>query len=247
MKFNRVVEELGKKRIVALANIIAQENNLRWNKNIQVILTACCDNPNLAPQLGGKDDDQKQAIAKWISKYWNAYNKRISIRISNPPGTVADPIIETIIGTKLPDLSSVELTKIIHAHRLSMSAENILGLFLEEYLHENLVDYGWYCAWGETIKSVDFCHEHGRLMQIKNRSNSENSSSSQVRVGTTIEKWHRVDARTGKYMWSDLNDKYSTDKFSEADFRRFVVLTIKNNPDALAIEAGNLWLGQKNN
>ena len=68
-------------------------------------MTACCDNPNLAPQLGGKDDDEKQAIAKWISKYWNAYNKRISTRISNPPGTVADPIIETIIGTKLPYLS----------------------------------------------------------------------------------------------------------------------------------------------
>lgn len=63
MKFNRVVEELGKKRIVALANIIAQENNLRWNKNIEVILSACCDNPNLAPQLGGKDDDENQAIA----------------------------------------------------------------------------------------------------------------------------------------------------------------------------------------
>lgn len=242
MKFNEVLKKLEKQEVIALAITTAKENNLQWNKNIEVILTACCDNIILAPKLGGKQDDEKQAIAKWISKYWNAYRNRISSRISNPPSTIADPIIETIIGTKLSYLNNVELTKIIHAHRLSMSAENILGLFLEEYLQENLVDYGWYCAWGETIKSVDFCHEDGRLMQVKNRSNSENSSSSQVRLGTSIEKWHRVDARTGKYLWQDLNDKYSTNKFSEDKFRTFVVNIIQTNPAALAIEVDNIWL-----
>jgi hypothetical protein len=82
-------------------------------------------------------------------------------------------------------------------------------------------------------------------MQVKNRSNSENSSSSQVRLGTKIEKWHWVDARTGKYMWQDLNNKYATNKFSEDDFRSFVILTIKKNPGALAIETENLWLNKK--
>lgn len=43
-------------------------------------------------------------------------------------------------------------------------------------------------------------------------------------------------------MWQDLNDKYSTDKFSEDRFRAFVVNTVNNNPAALAIETDNLWL-----
>lgn len=244
MKFNRIVEKLKKERAITLAIETAEENNLRWNKDIEVIFAACCDNPALAPKLGGNNDNEQRVFTKWISKYWNAYDNRISSRISNTPSTVADPMVKTIIGTKLPYLSNVELTQIIHAHRLSMSAENILGLFLEEYLQKNLRTYGWFCGWGETIKSVDFCHEDGSLMQVKNRSNSENSSSSKVRLGTKIEKWHRVDARTGKYMWQDLNDKYSTDKFSEDRFRAFVINTVNNNPAALAIETDNLWLDQ---
>ncbi|MBE9046350.1 SinI family restriction endonuclease [Pleurocapsales cyanobacterium LEGE 10410] len=246
MKFDQALEKLPKRQAIILAQATAQENNWQWNKDIEIIFTACCDNLDLAPQLGGKNDDEKQVIAKWISKYWNAYNQRISTRVSNPPGTVADSIVKTIIATKLSHLNDRELSKIIYAHRLSMSAENILGLLLEEYLHNNLTDYGWYFAWGDTVKSVDFCHEDGRLLQIKNRSNSENSSSNKVRSGTEIEKWHRVNARTGKYMWENLNNKYATNKFSEEDFRSFVILTIKNNPGALAIEAENLWLDRTN-
>ncbi len=47
--------------------------------------------------------------------------------------------------------------KVIWAHRLAMSAENILGVFLEEYLFEKPSSHGWSMAWGETIKHVDLC------------------------------------------------------------------------------------------
>jgi hypothetical protein len=40
-------------------------------------------------------------------------------------------------------------------NRLPMSAENILGLLLEEFLAEQLADYGWFCGWGEVIRHVD--------------------------------------------------------------------------------------------
>jgi hypothetical protein len=53
-------------------------------------------------------------------------------------GTVADPVIEKIIGARLNNLTDEELRKISFAHRLGMSAENILGLLLEEYLSINL-------------------------------------------------------------------------------------------------------------
>jgi SinI restriction endonuclease len=122
-----------------------------------------------------------------------------------------------------------------------MSAENILGLLLEEYLAEILREYGWHCCWGEVIRHVDFCHESGALLQVKNRSNSENSSSLRVRLNQPIEKWHRVDANTGRYRWSKLNEQCKIDRFSEDGFIDFVHQVLSQNPGALVIEDGNVW------
>ncbi|MBQ0719855.1 MAG: SinI family restriction endonuclease [Gammaproteobacteria bacterium] len=154
---------------------------------------------------------------------------------------MADPIIEGIIGARIKKLSCDDLNKITYAHRLGMSAENILGLILEEYLSENLRGFGWHCAWGETVKSVDFVHESGRLLQIKNRSNSENSSSSAVRNGTEIEKWFRIKAGRIEYMWESLNEICGTATLSEESFVWFVRETISFNPGCLAVEPNNPW------
>jgi hypothetical protein len=81
----------------------------------------------------------------------------------------------------------------------------------------------------------------GSLLQVKNRSNSENSSSSRVRINQPIEKWYRVDARTGSYRWSYLNEKYDTDRFSEENFVVFVQQVLSSNPKALAVEVNNPW------
>ena len=87
------------------------------------------------------------------------------------------------------------------------------------------------------MKAVDFIHEDGRLLQVKNRSNSENSSSSAVRKGTDIEKWFRIRADRIVYMWDTLNKKCGTDTLSEKSFVQFAQTTIKNNPSCLAVEA----------
>jgi hypothetical protein len=245
MKFNQVLEQLGKAEAIKLASVVAKNNNLQWNEDIKAILAACCDNLSLAPKIGGNNDNEEETITKWVLKYWKGYDNRMSQRVSNPPGTVSDPIVQTIISTRLPHLNNVELGKIIDAHRLSMSAENILGSLLEEYLQQNLLEYGWFFAWGETLSKVDFCRQNGDLLQIKNRSNSENSSSNKIRAGTDIEKWHRVDAKTGKYKWQDLNNQFSTSKFSEDNFRSFIVQCLNQNPSALAIETENSWLNKK--
>lgn len=203
------------------------------------ILIACYRNPELSPSLQGKTPER---LAKtWLKKYNNSYEKRISKRISKPPGTVADPIVEKIINARLTGLKTEHLEQIKYAHRLSMSAENIQGLLLEEFLADQLADYGWYCCWGDSIRHVDFCNVDGSLLQIKNRSNSENSSSSRVRINQPIEKWYRVDARTGSYQWSYFNDKYDTERFSEKNFVTFVQKVLLNNPNALAVEEYNPW------
>ena len=205
----------------------------------RTILTACYRNPDLSPKLKGETPEI--LALSWLNKYRNSHENRISKRISKPLRTVADPIINTIIDSRLKGLKAKHLEQIKYAHRLSMSAENILGLLLEEFLAEKLANYGWYCCWGEVIRHVDFCNVDGSLLQVKNRSNSENSSSSRVRINKPIEKWHRVNARTGQYQWSYFNKKYSTNSFSENNFILFVQNVLTANPDALAVEIENPW------
>lgn len=205
----------------------------------RTILTACYRNPGLSPMLKG---NTPEVLAQsWLRKYCDSYENRISRRISQPPGTVADPVVTTIINARLTGLTEEHLEQIKYAHRLSMSAENIQGLLLEEFLAEQLAEYGWYCCWGESVRHVDFCNVDGSLLQVKNRSNSENSSSSRVRINQPIEKWYRVDARKGLYRWSYFNEKYDTDRFSEENFVVFVQWVLSNNPEALVIEVNNPW------
>jgi hypothetical protein len=205
----------------------------------RTILVACYRNPGLAPNLKGSTP--KVLAQSWAKKYSDSFENRISKRISQPPQTVADPIIKIIINARFIRLTAAQLDWIEYAHRLSMSAENIQGLLLEEFLAEQLAEYGWYCCWGESVRHVDFCNVDGSLLQVKNRSNSENSSSSRVRINQPIEKWYRVSARTGLYQWSYFNEKYGTNRFSEDNFIMFVQRVLTGNPDALAVEVSNPW------
>ncbi|UAJ74051.1 SinI family restriction endonuclease [Synechocystis sp. PCC 7339] len=218
---------------------VFSEQNQPFLEAHRTILSACYRNPGLSPILNATIPG---TLAKaWLKKYNNSYENRISRRLSQLPGTVADPIVSVIINARLTGLTTEHLEQIKYAHRLSMSAENIQGLLLEEFLAGQLADYGWYCCWGETIRHVDFCNVDGSLLQIKNRSNSENSSSSRVRINQPIEKWYRVDARTGSYRWSYFNDKYHTDRFSEESFIAFVQQVLSSNPCSLAVEVDNPW------
>lgn len=242
MKLNKALETLGAERALEISEELANELSLNWDEGLKFVFAAILHDPTRAPgNIGGKKDDECSVIKKWLVKYKNGFDGRASCRLSNPPGTVADPIVEKIIGTKLTKLTGEELSKITYAHRLGMSAENILGLILEEYLSINLKDAGWHCAWGETIKSVDFVHEDGRLLQIKNRSNSENSSSSSVRDGTEIQKWYRIKADRIEYMWDSLNEICNTTSLSEEEFVVFAEQCVKNNPGCLAVEENNPW------
>ena len=242
MKLKNVIQYLGVEKSTMAAKRIAEQEGIVWNNGIAVVFSAVVSDPERAPgNIGGNNDDEEAVIKKWILKYQSGIQGKASRRTSNRPGTVADPIIEEIIGARINKLSEDDLNKITYAHRLSMSAENILGLILEEYLADNLEDAGWYCAWGETVKSVDFVNINGRLLQVKNRSNSENSSSSAIRFGTQIEKWFRIKADRIEYMWKDLNKICGTNHLDEEGFVRFTRKILKDNPGCLAVEIENPW------
>ncbi len=242
MKLREAIKSLKANVAIATAKEISSNEGVDWEGGAKFIFSIIANDLERVPSnIGGKSDDERDVIKKWLLKYQGGFDGRASKRVSKPPGTVSDPIIEKIVGSRLGDLTDGDLAKIIFAHRLGMSAENILGLILEEYLAENLKEKGWYCAWGETVKSVDFVNEDGSLLQIKNRSNSENSSSSAVRDGTKIEKWYRIKAGRVEYMWFQLNKICGTDNLSEDSFVDFVKKTMVSNPDCLAVEDENPW------
>ena len=242
LKLEQAITNLGEAAAKTIAAEQAAVLGISWDNAIATVFGAIANDPARVPgNIGGSSDDENSAIAKWLLRYHRGKEHRASKRLSKPPGTIADPIIEEIIGARLSTLTAGDLKKINYAHRLGMSAENILGLILEEYLADNLESHGWCCAWGETVKSVDFVHVDGRLLQVKNRSNSENSSSSAIRQGTEILKWHRIDANDGSFFWASLNEICGINSLSEASFIRFVRSTIKKNPDCLAIERKNTW------
>lgn len=182
-------------------------------------------------------DISELAEAKFVHSFIKGYANRPSVRISNPTGTKADLIIDSLIKSRISSFSDKDIERIKFDHRLSMAAENIIGSILEEYIHVNVLKYGWSCCWGNCITAVDFCSNDGKLLQVKNKSNTENSSSSKIRQGTPIIKWFRLHANTGKTNWDTLNTIIGKSAlFSEAGFKKFAVELIKKNPNALYLD-----------
>lgn len=242
MKLHQALQSLTKEQAIQIATEASTSIGLEWDSGIKYVFSAIVEDGERVPKnIGGEKDDEATVILKWVTKYKNGYEGRATQRVSNLPGTVADPIIEKIIGARITNLDDQDLESITYAHRLSMSAENILGLILEEYLSNNLIQSGWHCAWGETVKSVDFVNKDGSLLQIKNRSNSENSSSSAIRKGTEIQKWFRIKANRVEYMWGSLNEICGTSHLSEDAFSEFATSCLTANPHCLAVEKNNPW------
>ena len=214
----------------AVKDLIDVENIEQKNKDaIDIICVILKQNLDLVPKAGSKSI---QPIVAFVNKYVNGCRSRASMRIGKKSATIPDKIINTIIITRYPELTAKNVENIVEGHKIAMVAENILGYLLEEYIYNSLPS-DWYCCWGETIKSVDFVSSSGKLLQIKNRSNSENSSSSSVRKGTTIEKWYRVNATTGETNWQKLNEIVAGMNASEAAFVTFVKQTLTDNPECM--------------
>lgn len=240
MKFTEAIDHLGAQESVRIAAAHAASLGMDWKGGIAVVFGVCLRDPERRPNLGTAKDFAERVIQKWVQQYVRGYANRPSACTGKLCQTVPDQIIDEILKARF-ELSAEQIEAIQHAHRLSMSAENMLGSFLEEYVALRLSPYGWHCAWGNTLKSVDLCHEDGRLLQIKNRSNTENSSSGKVRTGTQIQKWFRVDALDNEYLWDDLQRLTGAGDLSEEGFRAFVLQSIDKNPHVFPAHPQSPW------
>ena len=117
-------------------------------------------------------------------------------------------------------------------HQLSMSAENLVGALLERYIAQVLEPHGWIWCAGDFVRAIDFIkyNQSTKLweaVQVKNRDNTENSSSSAIRQGTTIEKWFRTYSKPSKKRatntnWENFPEEEFRDQLSEDGFLQFI-------------------------
>lgn len=240
VKFEQAITQLGIEGALQQAQSFAASLGYTWTHGATVVFQASCK-PGLEPNFRGTQQSSNESIEKWVRQYFNDYHNRPSVRKSNPPATVHDDALDIVIHSRLKGLASSELDLIKWAHRLGMSAENIMGTILEEYLADRLMAHGWYCAWGSVVKAVDFVSEAGDLLQVKSRNNTENSSSNKIRNGTNIKKWWRFHATQGSTNWDELNQLLGLNVLSEMDFRAFVTDLVHKNPEAMAVEPANTW------
>jgi hypothetical protein len=179
-------------------------------------------------------------IDRWQRKYMDAHQNPPSLRVALPKGAITDPALRVIVQTAT-GVCDVVAGEQEASHSLFMSAENVLGSLLEEYIDSVIHDHGWIWCEGSTLRAVDFCSADGSaLLQVKNKFNSENSSSSKVRVGTPIQKWYRLASRVKYgmkvpyYRWPDLNKivestSHRTCVLSEADYITFIMRVVSHN------------------
>lgn len=148
------------------------------------------------------------------------------------PSTVPDEMVSFVLEHYF-DVDNNDLDRIKKEHLLSMGAENIVGDLLEQYLNSQLEPRGWVWCSGSVVKAVDFLKPPRRskedwiALQVKNRDNSENSSSSAVRRNTTIKKWHRTFSRRSGSNWAAFPDEDARPSLSEEHFRKFAAAYLK--------------------
>lgn len=221
--------------VVPLLQEIAGE---RYSESLAVIFNGLLGDIKNAPFLHFKyTPEAREYLQKWVQAYFNGLDGRPSKRKGRPSGTVPDSLIKEIYAYSHQIIPEDLLEIIAKGHATMMTLEKIVGDLLEEYLSIELTPYGWHCCWGQTIKSVDFCHKDGTLLQVKTSDNSENSSSSKVRVNTSIKKWkRRKAAKQDEYYWDDLIELTGNTNLSEKGFRNFITGVLKDNPGCIFVD-----------
>ena len=205
---------------------------MNWKKivtsdnNLKIILEFLKDNPEF---ITIKVNKQKPTNlnSEAAEKIKLKYEKNLDIvRSPSLPETKWDPALSIILQEFYDfdnDNTSIGDAEVIH--KKIKSSENFMGELLEVYIESIIKDFGWIRAIGETIKATDFIKKEDgtwHLLQIKNRNNTENSSSAKIREGTDIKKWWRFNAKNGKLNWENFPIEDCRDKLSDEGFLIFI-------------------------
>lgn len=159
-----------------------------------------------------REDVLSEYLQKWVAGYFNdRHNDRLLTPLKNY-GEFDNALISRVKAST--NAKEDTLQSFMEGHFLFMSAENMNGVILEQYLATVLEPEGWLWCAGSIFRAIDFCYigdDRLVLLQVKNKYNTENSSSSAIRNGTNIIKWNRLKrSRNNSYIpssnWEKLQD-----------------------------------------
>ena len=145
--------------------------------------------------------------------------------------TVPDDAVYICIKIKF-NKTDEEIKLIKESHNMGMSAEDLIGHTLEEYIYSETKSENWIWCSGSILRSIDFIKKETvgentiwKMLQVKNSDNSENSSSKKVREGTPIKHWFRRFSKRKAHNWEKLNKLMNNENLSEDNFLNY----LKNN------------------
>jgi hypothetical protein len=178
------------------------------------------------------NQNDTKSLKKFIKNHFDKRNLPFILKI---PETSTDEALRQILIAAIDRPEKVD--EYILAHKMAMNAENLVGRLLETYIAsavEPQSNVAWCCA--NEVKATDFLipndgkHPY-KLLQVKNRDNTENSSSNKIRDGLPIEciRWYRTNAKSSKTEWATLNQifGFTNDLLTEKNFQKFVRTNVK--------------------
>lgn len=190
------------------------------------------------PGLSSLNGDNKPYIHNDLNqkKAWQSYRKGL-IKNYNIPNEnlIVDDGFRSIfkICTAL-DITDNQFENLAKMHKKFMLAENIFGLALEEYIASHLKTFNWVWCSGNFVQGIDIIKKNSNnewtFLQIKSRSNTENSSSNKIRnliknrTDIVIKDWYRLDVSdpsTQTLKWDELNTFTGATELSDAGLVSF--------------------------
>ena len=181
-----------------LFNCYIHNHGINLDQEISIIVELLTAVPKLSSL-----DKNEFCYEKHFEKAKQSYKQGL-IRncCSVDPAFMLDKSFRTILNFYVDTpLSEEQFYTAATLHKIFMGVENKFGEILEEYVASKLKDDGWIWCAGSIVKGIDLIKKDGsswRLLQIKSRSNTENSSSKVIRkyikdrTGSEIESWYRL-------------------------------------------------------
>lgn len=177
--------------------------NVEYIDNLKSLFNYALDHLYLFPNISISnystvDDGIRRYLFRWIQKYIDRHSQTPLESEVNSIGEIDEALFQHLVVHFSREHENAELLafEAYKQHFLLMGLENLNGTVLEQYLKTVLEPLGWIWCAGEVYKAVDFCYILGDkpdvLLQVKNKYNSENSSSSAIRNRTPITKWNRL-------------------------------------------------------
>lgn len=183
---------------IIFKEILNSIENTHYSEKLEKMFNYAIDNdPSLFTNISVENTEISIMVFEYLTQWCKKYIiDRENPAIKRPLKTYGErdtALVERIASTTGAD--SKTLQNYLIGHYIYMSAENMNGAILEEFLAQVLEPYGWIWCAGSTFRAIDFCYINNNqtiLLQVKNKYNTENSSSSAIRSGTEIKKWNRL-------------------------------------------------------